>query len=209
MDAIFTLSWKTIITIIFGSLLLRLAGRKSLSQMTIAQTIVMLAVGTVLIEPLVGAELANTYIVVAVAVITLIVIEYAEIVLPPLKKLFTGEPVVIIQDGQINRNNLKHVRMTIQQLEMELRQASIATASEVKWATLEPNGQFGYILKDELAPVTKQEFQTLLDRLNLIEQHLTAVDGFVPLTLNRANIKQDEQIKQDNVFEKLIINEKK
>ncbi len=80
MDLTFTLGWQTVITIIFGSLILRLAGRKSLSQMTIAQTVVMLAVGTVLIEPLVGTNLTNTYIVVAIAVVTLIFIEYAEII---------------------------------------------------------------------------------------------------------------------------------
>ncbi|MEH7081408.1 YetF domain-containing protein [Neobacillus drentensis] len=31
--------------------------------------------------------------------------------------------------------------------------------SDVKWATLEPNGQLGFELKHEAQPVTKKEFE--------------------------------------------------
>lgn len=189
----FSLVWKTIITIIFGALILRIAGRKSLSQMTIAQTVVMLAVGTVLIEPLVGTVLTNTYIVVSVAVLTLITIEYAEIEFPSLKKLFTGKPIVIIKNGEILRDNLKHVRMTIQQLEMELRQASISKVSEVKWATLEPNGQFGYILKDEFQSISKQEYMYLLSKLDAIEKKLSTETSPSPYDFKPSK-SQDEDI---------------
>lgn len=190
----FSLVWKTVITIIYGALVLRIAGRKSLSQMTIVQTVVMLAVGTVLIEPLVGTELINTYIVVAVAVFTLIAIEYAEIKFPCLKKLFTGKPILIVKDGEILRDNLKHVRMTIQQLEMELRQASVTKVSEVKWATLEPNGQFGYVLKEEFQSISKQEYQYLLMRLDAIEKKLSGSSLENAHPLPEQTKKMDEDI---------------
>lgn len=194
------LIFKTISTIIYGALILRIAGRKSLSQMTIAQTVVMLAVGTVLIEPLVGNHLIDTYIIVAVAVFTLIMIEFAEIKIPYLKKLFTGEPVIIIKDGKIDRESLKRVRMTIQQVEMELRQASISTPSEVKWATLEPNGQFGYMLKDEFQNISKKEYQHLLNRLAIIEKRLN-IDN--PIT-NSSISNDNSNITSENIFEKIL-----
>lgn len=202
----FTLTWKTILTIIYGTLILRIAGRKSLAQMTIAQTIVMLAVGTVLIEPLVGQELTNTFFVVAIVVGTLIVIEYSEIRFPFLKKLFTGEPVILIEDGQIKRENLRRVRMTIQQLEMELRQASISKAADVKWATIEPNGRFGFVLKSELQPIGRYEYQYLLKRLEIIENHLknstTNASPVAPCLPEPAEEIQDTSA-NENVFKKL------
>jgi len=202
----FTLTWKTILTIIYGTLLLRIAGRKSLAQMTIAQTVVMLAVGTVLIEPLVGQEITNTFFVVAIVVGTLIVIEYSEIKFPFLKKLFTGEPVILIEDGQLNRENLKRVRMTIQQLEMELRQASISKVSDIKWATIEPNGRFGFVLKSELQPIGRYEYQYLLNRLEIIENYLkhatnNASLGAPCLTEPAEEIKDTSS--EENVFKKL------
>lgn len=194
------LIFKTIFTIIYGALILRIAGRKSLSQMTIPQTVVMLAVGTVLIEPLVGNQLIDTFIIVAVAVFTLIMIEFIEIKIPYLKKLFTGDPVIIIKDGEIDRENLKRVRMTLQQVEMELRQASISNASEVKWATLEPNGHFGYILKNEYQSISKKEYQYLLNRLAIIEKRLN-----IDTPLTDSSIQNDNNnISNENIFEKIL-----
>lgn len=194
------------ITIIYGTMILRIAGRKSLSQMTIAQTVVMLAVGTVLIEPLVGVELLDTFVVVAIAVFTLILMEYSEIKFPALKKLFTGEPVILIEDGRIKRENLKRVRMTIQQLEMELRQASIVKSSDVKWATIEPNGQFGFVLKDELQPIGYCEYQTLLRRLDTIEKCIRDIKP-----TSQSLIEQAEEVKNPNseedIFKKLATKE--
>lgn len=196
-----SLIFKTIFTIIYGALILRIAGRKSLSQMTIPQTVVMLAVGTVLIEPLVGNQLTDTFIIVAVAVFTLIMIELIEIKIPYFKKLFTGDPVIIIKDGEIDRESLKRVRMTIQQVEMELRQASISNASEVKWATLEPNGQFGYILKNEYQSISKKEYQHLLNRLAIIEKRLS-ID--TPLTDSSIQNDNNRTIPNENIFEKIL-----
>ncbi|EIW20340.1 MULTISPECIES: DUF421 domain-containing protein [Pelosinus] len=207
----FSLIWKTLLTILYGTLILRIAGRKSLAQMTVAQTVVMLAVGTVLIEPLVGAELIDTFVLVAVAVFTLIAIEYSEIRFPFLKKIFTGHPVVLIENGEMKRERLKQVRMTIQQLEMELRQASISKVSDVKWGTIEPNGRFGFILKDELQPVDRWEFERLLDRLANIEKSITnhsneAFDAPPPAPIG--NEIRDPHSEED-VFEKLVDNDKK
>lgn len=44
---------------------------------------------------------------------------------------------------------------------MKLRQHNVAVISDVRWATLEPNGQVGYELKEEAQPVTKKEFLQL------------------------------------------------
>ncbi len=195
---------KTMATIIYGTLMLRIAGRKSIAQMTIAQTVVMLAIGTVLIEPLVGTVLLNTFFVVGIAVATLIIIEYSEIKFTTLKKVFTGEPVLLIENGMINRNNLKRVRMTIQQLEMELRQASIPNVSEVMWATIEPNGQFGFILKEEFQPISKREYRELLCRLTVIEKSLGIKSEYLPETSNAIN---NEKNRDTDVFEKVFRNE--
>ncbi|SFM11747.1 DUF421 domain-containing protein [Pelosinus propionicus] len=207
----FSLIWKTLLTILYGTLILRIAGRKSLAQMTVAQTVVMLAVGTVLIEPLVGSELIDTFVLVAVAVFTLIAIEYSEIRFPFLKKIFTGHPVVLIENGEMKRERLKQVRMTIQQLEMELRQASISKVSDVKWGTIEPNGRFGFILKDELQPVDRWEFERLLDRLASIEKSINGHSNESPAEPPPVPIenKVEDSRSEDDVFKKLVANDKK
>ncbi|CUH96553.1 putative membrane protein [Propionispora sp. 2/2-37] len=197
------LSWKTILTILYGTLILRVAGRKSLSQMTVAQTVVMLAVGTVLIEPLVGRELSGTFAVVTIAVLTLVLIEYLEIRIPLLKKIFTGEPVLLIEDGNIRWDNLKRVRVTVQQLEMELRQAGIASAEEVEWGTIEPNGQFGFLVKEEFQTVNKRDYEYLLSVVQSLAENLVEPEQ------QRNKQKPREPDFGDNVFHKVATVERK
>ena len=40
--------WKAVLIVLSGTLLLRIAGRKSISQMTLAQTVIMIGIGSLL-----------------------------------------------------------------------------------------------------------------------------------------------------------------
>ena len=97
--------------------------------------------------------------------------------------------------------------MTIQQVEMELRQANITRVSEVKWATLEPNGQFGYVLKDEFQSISKREYQYLLSRLMSIEEKLPGnIDAaYTPSTLLSSERidRNTAPVTDEDVFEKI------
>ncbi|MBT2691236.1 DUF421 domain-containing protein [Bacillus sp. ISL-47] len=153
--------WKPIIIVIGGTLLLRLAGRKSISQMTLAQVVIMIGIGSLLIQPVSGSNIWTTLAVGFILVLTLIIMEYAQVKSDKFERFITGQSKVIIEDGELNEANLRKLRFTVDQLEMKLRQHNVAVISDVRWATLEANGQVGYELKDEAQPVTKKEFQQL------------------------------------------------
>ncbi|WP_186328357.1 YetF domain-containing protein [Paenibacillus sp. 32O-W] len=69
---------------------------------------------------------------------------------------------MIIENGQIVQKNLRSIRMTVDQLEIRLRQNGIANISDVKTATIEPNGQVGYELMRHAKPVTVGELERIL-----------------------------------------------
>ena len=52
-DDIMNFIWQSVILILTGILLLRIAGRKSIAQMTLAQTVVMISLGTIIVQPIV------------------------------------------------------------------------------------------------------------------------------------------------------------
>lgn len=168
----FTLIWQTILTFIFGILALRVAGRKSLAQTTVAETVVMIAVGTILIEPLVGKDLWRTFAAVIIMISTLYILEYVQLKWPFLEQVFTGKAVIVIENGKIKMDNLRKLRMTVEQLEIHLRQASVTRIGEVKYATIEPNGQLGYVLTESAEPLTKADYQRLMAKLESMERLL-------------------------------------
>lgn len=153
--------WNSILVVVGGTLLLRLAGRKSISQMTLAQVVIMIGIGSLLIEPVSGDSIWTTLAVGLILVLTLIVMEYAQVKSDKFERFITGQSKIIIEDGVLNEENLRKLRFTVDQLEMKLRQHNVPVISDVRWATLEANGQVGYELKEEAQPVTKKEFQQL------------------------------------------------
>ncbi|MCM3404868.1 DUF421 domain-containing protein [Cytobacillus oceanisediminis] len=153
--------WNSILVVIGGTLLLRIAGRKSISQMTLAQVVIMIGIGSLLIEPVSGESIWTTLAVGLILVLTLVVMEYAQMKSDKFEKFITGQSKIIIEDGKLNEQNLRKLRFTVDQLEMKLRQHNVAVISDVRWATLEANGQVGYELKEESQPVTKKEFLQL------------------------------------------------
>jgi uncharacterized membrane protein YcaP (DUF421 family) len=57
------LIWKAILVVVGGTLLLRVAGRKSISQMSLAQVVIMVGIGSLLVQPIVGKSIWSTSII--------------------------------------------------------------------------------------------------------------------------------------------------
>ncbi|WP_100406069.1 DUF421 domain-containing protein [Bacillus solitudinis] len=163
-------AWKSVIIVVAGTILLRIAGRKSISQMTLAQTVIMIGIGSLLIQPLAGENIWSTLYVGLLLVLTLLLIEYGQIKFNTLEQLVTGKAKILIEDGEINLNNLSSVRLTIDQLEMQLREKNVSNISDVKWATLEPNGQLGFLLKEEARTPTKKDIDALKKEIQHLKQ---------------------------------------
>jgi uncharacterized membrane protein YcaP (DUF421 family) len=164
--------WKAIIIVVGGTFLLRIAGRKSISQMTLAQTVIMIGIGSLLIQPVAGKNIWTTLGVGTVLVITLFLMELAQVKSDKFEKLITGKSKILIENGKIDEKSLKKLRFTVDQLEMNLRQQNVTRISDVEYATLEPNGQVGYMLKQEAQPVTYKQFQALQQDIQQIKDLL-------------------------------------
>ncbi len=148
--------------VLTGILLLRIAGRKSISQMTLAQTVVMISIGSIIIQPIIESSLFRTMVAASVFIAALIIMEYVQVKWNFAEKFITGKSKVVIENGILNIPELKKMRFSVDQLEMRLRQQGISDIADVKVATIEPNGQIGYELKEDAKPLTVRQFKQLL-----------------------------------------------
>ncbi|MTI66863.1 MAG: DUF421 domain-containing protein [Firmicutes bacterium] len=154
--------YKSLVLIFSGLVLLRISGRKSISQMTISQTVVMISIGSIIIQPIIETSMLRTITAASIFVVFMILVEYLQVKFDFIEKLITGKSKVIIENGNIVSENLKKLRMTTDLLEMRLRQKGVENISDVKTATLEVNGQIGYELKRHAKPLTIGEFEKLM-----------------------------------------------
>lgn len=166
------LSWilQTVLIFFVGTFALRIGGRKSISQMTISQTIVMIALGELLIHPVAGRGLLITFLVAFLLVFLMMITEYAQIKVDFLENLFSGKAVIVIEDGKLNIKNLKKLRLSIDRLETRLRQAGISSIEDVQYATIEVSGQLGYELKDNKKPLTKEDLAYLMAEISQMKE---------------------------------------
>lgn len=190
--------WKAVLIVIIGFLILRLAGRKSISQLTAAQTIIMISIGNLLIQPVLEKNIWITFLIALLLVLVLITIEELQIKFNRLQTFLTGKGIVVIKNGEVLKKNLKKMRITMDQLEMRLRQDSISNISNVKTATIEPSGQLGYVLKENAQYTTKEDIQVLLDYI-----HHTFPTGKEPPNIIQENDQKSifsEVVREEDVF---------
>ncbi|MFC2948715.1 DUF421 domain-containing protein [Virgibacillus sediminis] len=163
--------WKAIVVVIGGILILRLAGRKSISQLTVAQTVMMIAVGSLIIQPVGDRNIWITMLITFLMVATLLFIEYIVLKSNALETLIYGKGLIVVENGQINESNLKKLRLTVDMLEVRMRQQNIQHFTDLKWATIESNGQLGYMLKSEKQYATKEDIQMLKSLIESIQSN--------------------------------------
>lgn len=161
--------WKTLAISFGGVLILRLAGRKSISQLTVAQTTMMIAVGSLIIQPLSEKNVFITLVITFILVLALIFIEYMAVKNDHVERFFYGRAKIVVENGEIKVEALKKLRLTVDMLELRVRQQGIQNISDLQWATIESNGQLGYMLKPEKQYATKQDIELIL---SIIQENL-------------------------------------
>ncbi|MCZ8516540.1 DUF421 domain-containing protein [Paenibacillus filicis] len=155
--------WKSALLVVSAVVLLRLAGRKSLSQTTIASTVIMFSLGEILVQPIVSTEIGATLLSVSAFLGTLVLLEYLQLKGNVLERWLSGQAVTVIENGKLLPDQLRRTKLTVDNLEMRLRTKGIVRLSDVKTATLEINGELGYELIESAQPVTAGQLQKLLD----------------------------------------------
>ena len=153
---------EVIILLTAGVFLLRLAGRKSISQLTIPQTVIMISIGSLIVQPVADKDLWKTLFSAFIFIFYLVLMEYLQLRFNWVEKLMKGQAVIVIKDGILLEENMKKLRLTVDQLEVRLRQEGIMSLKDIKMVTFEANGQIGYELKRESRPLTVGEFEKMM-----------------------------------------------
>lgn len=167
MDLSWHLIWKCIFLVLAGILLLRLSGRKSIAQMNVATTVIMISIGELIAQGIIEKSIWRAIASVALFLAVLVVLEYLEIRSERIQNLITGEAVVVIREGQLDMQALRKLRITVKQLEMRLRQLGITNMTDIKQGVIEANGELGYELTEAAKPVTKRDLELWLTQIGV------------------------------------------
>ena len=75
------------------------------------------------------------------------------------RTLICGKPAIIILNGRLQQDAMRHNRLTLDELFEELRTQGVTDISDVKYAVLETGGQLSVLLRTAAQPATPEQMR--------------------------------------------------
>jgi uncharacterized membrane protein YcaP (DUF421 family) len=140
---------RSAIAFLFIFLLLRVIGRRELSSMEPFDIILLVVIGDLMQQGVTQSDMSMTGALLAVGTFAGLAVFFSFLVFRfrRVRPMLEAKPLVLLEDGKPIESNLRHERMTLEELAGEARQQQITSLDEIQWAVLEGSGRITFIPK--------------------------------------------------------------
>jgi uncharacterized membrane protein YcaP (DUF421 family) len=90
-------------------------------------------------------SVTGVFIIVSTIGLMQVVISYLGFRVRRMRPFLQGEPIVLVENGQMIDRNMRRERLTVDDLAEKARLSEIESLDEIKWAVLETNGDISFI----------------------------------------------------------------
>jgi uncharacterized membrane protein YcaP (DUF421 family) len=140
---------RAAVAFLFILLLTRIVGRRELNTLEPFDLILLVTIGDLVQQGVTQNDFSVTGLALAVGTIAVLTVLFSY--LPwrfrVLRPVLEGEPVILIEDGNVIDKNLRRHRLTQEEIAAEARFQQIETLDSVRWAVLETSGKISFIKK--------------------------------------------------------------
>ncbi|XOQ44641.1 MAG: DUF421 domain-containing protein [Clostridium sp.] len=132
-------------------LAVRLMGKRQISELQTSELVVMLLISDIASIPMQdsGQPLVSGLIPIAALVMFEIVISVLMLKSTKFRKLICGRPIIVINNGVVQQNEMRRLRMSTEDLCEQLRQKNVFSIQDVAYAIVETNGKLSVIKKPD------------------------------------------------------------
>lgn len=136
--------------------LTKLMGNKEISQLSMFDYIIGITIGSIAAEMATALESDFTQPLVAMVVYALItvIISFINFKSLKLRKIITGDALVLYDNGRLYRNNFKKAKLDLSEFLMLCRTSGYFKLSDLETVLLEPNGKLSFLPVSNKRPVT-------------------------------------------------------
>ena len=135
----------------FMFLLTRIMGRRELGKLEPFDLILLIVLGDSIQQGLTQDDYSVTGAVIAVGTIAVLqlTVSYSSWRFRWARSFLNGNPIVLVQDGEVIERNLRRERITHEELAEQARGSQIASINDIQWAVFEPGGAISFIPKKQ------------------------------------------------------------
>jgi uncharacterized membrane protein YcaP (DUF421 family) len=138
---------RAIIIYVLVFVFTRALGRRELSTLQPFDFILLVVIGDLIQSGVTQNDLSVTGVLIVVCTIGIlqVVISYLGFRFRRMRPVLQGEPIVLVENGQLIERNMRRERLTLDDLAEKARLSEIGSIDEIKWAVLETNGDISFI----------------------------------------------------------------
>lgn len=146
---------RTIILYLIVIAAMRFSGKRQLAQLQPAEFVIAILMSEVAALPMEDSEVPLLAGIIPIGVLVSMEIFLSALGLKNFKirKLITGSPVIVINNGKLDQKAMKSLRLTVSDLLDSLRLQGVFDINEVQYAIVETNGELSVLLKNEYRPI--------------------------------------------------------
>jgi uncharacterized membrane protein YcaP (DUF421 family) len=138
---------RATVVFLFIYLVTRVAGKRELSSMEPFDLILLVVMGDLVQQAITQSDYSVTGALIVISTITLLTVfvSFVNWRFRRLRSVLEGQPVVLVENGNLIERNMKRERITVEDIESEGRLQQVTDIADIRWALLETNGQISII----------------------------------------------------------------
>lgn len=151
--------WLSLGSLLALFILTKIMGNKEMSQLSMFDYIIGITIGSIAAE--MSTALENDFmqpllamIIYALASVVISFVSYKSL---KVNRFLTGPSLILLDNGEIYRKNLKKAKLDITEFLMQCRTSGYFNLSDIQTAILEPNGKISFLPKAEKRPATPSD----------------------------------------------------
>jgi uncharacterized membrane protein YcaP (DUF421 family) len=140
---------RAAIAFVFVLVLTRVVGRRELASLEPFDLILLVMIGDLVQQGVTQNDFSVTGALLVGSTIGVLTIltSWVGFRFKRLRPVLEGEPLIVIQDGEVLERNLRRERITREELAAAARREGIADLGTVQWGVVETSGQISFIEK--------------------------------------------------------------
>lgn len=179
MNSLSFMALKGSIAVIYLFLVIKVLGKKQISELNIFDYIIGLSLGNIAAEMTVNDDITIIEGILSMSVYGFFSLFVSFITEKSIvaRRLITGEPVTIMENGKISKEQLKKCKIDINDLLQDARESGYFNISEINYAIMEPSGKISFLPKSKFHPVTPSDMKLKVSNEGLVAN--LVLDGVI------------------------------
>ena len=182
---------KGFMSLIFLFFVIKLLGKKQVSQLNIFDYVIGISLGNLAAEMTINSDISiiNGFLAMTIYGICSLFVSYITSKSIIMRRFISGVPIVLIEHGKISKERLKKVKLDVNDLLQDAREDGIFDISTVDYAIMEASGKVTFLLKTKETPTTLNDLKIKAKEKGLCAN--LVIDGKIMIN-NLKNIGKDE-----------------